>query len=567
MRPITENTLFYGDNLPILREYVPDESADLIYLDPPFNSNRDYNVLFKDESGDDSEAQIVAFTDTWHWGPTAEQEYDELVTEGIPAISDMISALRGFIGSNQMMAYLVMMTARLVELHRVLKPTGSLYLHCDPTASHYLKIILDTIFGVKRFRNEIIWKRTSSHNGANKWGSIHDTILFYTKSSQWTWNPFYLPYDQEYIDTFFDEEDEDGIPYKRTDLTGNGSSQGESGTIWRDINVTAKGRHWAIPDAIVESLGGKGAAKRLSTIDKLELLDTNGRIHWPKKKGGMPRLKQYTTDLPGIPPQDIIQDIRALHNNSQERLGYPTQKPLSLLERILFVSTNPGDVVLDPFCGCGTSIAAAHKADRRWIGIDISHLSIALQKYRLQMMYHGINFAIIGEPKDFGAARQLAKDDPYQFQWWALSLIHARPVGGETGSKQGKKGKDQGIDGIISFRDGQSTKPKKVIIQVKSGKVSSRDIRDLAGVIDREKAPIGVFITLVNPTAEMKLEATKAGWYESVTWGRKYPRMQILTIQELFAGKEVQMPPTYGTFKQAQRIEPNTADHQERFDI
>ncbi|MBN2266805.1 MAG: restriction endonuclease [Candidatus Babeliaceae bacterium] len=535
---MNERQLYYGDNLKILREYIADESVDLVYLDPPFNSNRNYNVLFKDESGQESESQLTAFEDTWHWDMAAESTYHSLLTDTTPEISTMMSALREFIGTNQMMAYLVMMTARLIELHRVLTSTGSLYLHCDPTASHYLKIVLDAIFGVDNFRNEIIWKRTSAHSSAKKYGDVHDVILFYAMSNTSCWNKVYQAYEPEYLDMFLDCVDEHGRRYKRMDLTGAGTTNGPSGDPWRGLDVRAKGRHWAY------------------SPDVLEQFDRQGKIHWPKKAGGMPRLKQYREDLPGVLLQDVWNDIKPMHNLSAERLGYPTQKPVALLERILETSSNDGDLVLDPFCGCGTTIHAAQKLNRKWIGIDITHLAIALQKYRLKNAFELIektDYDVIGEPESFSSAKQLALDDRYQFQWWALSLIQAQPIGGETGSKKGKKGKDQGIDGMITFLDDPRAKPKRLIVQVKSGKVKSGDIRDLVGTLEREKAAIGVFITLERPSKDMKSEAASAGFYHSPNWRKDYPRIQILTIEELLAGREVQMPPTARTYKKAQR--------------
>ena len=538
-----ENILFYGDNLDILRsrEYFPDACVDLIYLDPPFNSNRSYNVLFKDESGLESEAQITAFEDTWHWGRAAEDTYRELVTGAPERVATAIGALRELIGANQMMAYLVMMAARLVELHRVLKPTGSLYLHCDPTASHYLKIILDTIFGPEQFLSEIIWKRTSAHSSAKRPGPIHDVIFMYSKTSNYVWNQQYTAYDETYVKTFFDQMDEQGNRYKRADLTGAGIRHGETGRPWRGIDITAKGRHWAYPPSVLEEL------------------DQQGKIHWPQKLGGMPRLKVYPEDSLGVPIQDVWTDIYPLHNLAAERLGYPTQKPLELLERIIQASSNPGDMVLDPFCGCGTAIAAAHKLGRRWIGIDITHLSVALQKYRLLDMFGitpGEEYTVIGEPLTVDGARQLAQDDRFQFQFWALSLIQARPLGGETGGRSGRRGPDRGIDGVITFIDEANGKPKRAIVQVKSGKVSSRDIRDLVGTVEREKAAIGVFITLEPPSRDMETEAVSAGYYESPGWGQGYPRIQILTIEALLGGQKVDMPPPFGTFKQAERVKP-----------
>ncbi|MEW5988236.1 MAG: DNA methyltransferase [Chloroflexota bacterium] len=532
--PITSNTLFYGDNLPILRDYVADGSVDLVYLDPPFNSNRSYNVLFKDESGRESESQLTAFEDSWHWNQAAERAYHDLITNAPEHVSLMIETLRKLIGSNQMMAYLVMMAARLVELHRVLKPTGSLYLHCDPTACHYLKIVLDTIFGPQNFRSEVIWKRTSAHSSARRYGPIHDTILFYTKSDKYTWNQQYQPYDESYIKDFYRNIDEHGRHYTLGDLTGAGIRHGETGQRWRNIDVTAKGRHWMVPPG------------------ELDKLDAEGCVYWPSK-GGMPRLKRYLDEMPGVPLQDIFNDIAPISAHAAERLGYPTQKPLTLLERVIEASSNPGDVVLDPFCGCGTTIAAAQKLGRTWVGIDITHLSIALLKYRLRDMFGDLAYRVIGEPEDVGAARQLAHDDRYQFQWWALSLVQAKPLGGQEGSKVGKKGSDRGIDGVIVFMDEAKGPARRVLAQVKSGKVGSQHIRDLRGTVEREGAAMGVFITLEEPTRDMQTEAVAAGYYET-PWGKSYPRLQILTIQELLSGKQIAMPSTQMTFKQAQRV-------------
>lgn len=533
-KPITRNTLFYGDNLPILREYIASESIDLIYLDPPFNSNRSYNVLFKEESGKDSESQITAFDDTWHWGEQAEELYAELVTDINGKVGQMISALRGAIGENQMMAYLVMMAGRLVELHRVLKPTGSLYLHCDPTASHYLKIILDTVFGPQNFQNEITWKRTSAHSDTKQgnvvhMGRIHDIILYYTKSNEVVRNEVYQTYDQTYVDKFYHYLDPDGRKYTLDNIAGPGGAA-KGNPQYEFLGVT---RYWRY------------------SKEKMQALYESGRII-QTKPGTVPRYKRYLDEMPGIPLQDIWDDVPAIQSQSAERLGYPTQKPLILLERILLASSNSGDLVLDPFCGCGTTVAAAQKLDRRWIGIDITHLAITLQKYRLQEMFPGLTFDVIGEPEDLGAARQLAADDRFQFQWWALSLVKARPLGGDAGSRTGRRGADKGIDGIITFLDDKKT-ANQVIVQVKSGHVSSQTIRDLRGTIEREKAAIGVLITLEPPTRDMTTEAVSAGFY-TPTWWEPCPRIQIFTVEQLLHDARVKMPPAHGTFKQAQKV-------------
>jgi site-specific DNA-methyltransferase (adenine-specific) len=548
-----DNTLYYGDNLDILRRYIPDESVDLIYLDPPFNSNRNYNVLFKDESGRQSDAQIMAFEDTWHWGQTAERTYQDLVTGAPERVSATIGALRTIVGTNQVMAYLVMMAARLVELHRVLKPTGSIYLHCDSTASHYLKIIMDAIFQPENFRNEIIWKRTSARSDSHKWNHIHDIILFYSKSKTFTWNTQFTSYDEGYTEKFYRfVEEGTGRRYASDNLTAAGTRNGSSGDDWRGISVRRKGIHWKY------------------TIEKLEELDKEGRIIWPKKAGGVPRYKRYLDEMPGVAIQSIVLDIEPLSAASKEKMNYPTQKPVALLERIVNASSNPGDVVLDPFAGCGTAVAAAQKLGRKWIGIDITHLSVAMLKYRLKDMFAleaGTDYRVVGEPEDVGAARQLATEDRYQFQWWALSLVRAKPLGGAEGERGGKKGSDKGIDGVVNFIDDNTGKPKRALVQVKSGKVKSGDIRDLVGTVEREKAALGVFITLEEPTRDMRTEAASAGFYTSPGWGRDFARVQILTISELLSGKAPDMPPPYGTFKQAERVnEPKAGYERGLFD-
>jgi site-specific DNA-methyltransferase (adenine-specific) len=555
----TMNTLYYGDNLKILREYVKDETVDLVYLDPPFNSNRNYNVLFKDESGKEADAQITAFEDTWHWTTSAAQTYHELLLQA-DDVSKMIEAFHGFVGTNQMLAYLVMMTARLVELHRVLKPTGSLYLHCDPTASHYLKILLDTIFGAENFRNEIIWKRTTAHSGANRYGDIHDIIFFFSKTQNYIWNPVYQSYDDDYIKSKYRYEDKRGI-YRLDNLTGAGVTNGDSGKPWRGFDPNTIGRHWAVPRNLVADLVGEEVANQMTTQEKLDLLYDNDFIYLTqrgRKEGiGFPQSKKYLGK--GTVASTVVTDIPPINSQAQERLGYPTQKPVALLERIVQASSNEGDVVLDPFCGCGTTIAAAQRLNRKWIGIDVTHLSIALQKYRLKDAFDLIekkDYAVVGEPEDLHSARQLATEDRYQFQWWALSLIKARPLGASSAnSKQGKKGADKGIDGVIVFTDDASGKAKRVLAQVKSGKVKSGDIRDLVGTITREDAAIGVFVTLEDASRDMRTEAASAGFYHSDGWNKDYPRLQILTVEELLSNaREVQMPPNLTTFKQAERM-------------
>jgi site-specific DNA-methyltransferase (adenine-specific) len=378
--------------------------------------------------------------------------------------------------------------------------------------------------------------------------------LFYSKNSDFTWNKVYEDYDEKYVSDFYRYSDEKG-QYRLVTLTGAGTRTGDSGKPWKGVNPTSSGRHWAVPLNALKEVAGDIDIRSLTTQEKLDLLDSKGLIYWPPK-GDVPQQKRYLDEAPGVQIQDVITDIQPISSQAAERLGYPTQKPLTLLERIIQASSNPGDWVLDPFCGCGTAIAAAQKLDRHWIGIDVTHLAIALQKYRLQDTFHitaGKDYQVIGEPCDEGSAAQLAKDDRYQFQWWALSLVGAKPLGGEQDSKTGKKGKDRGIDGVINFVEAKG-KPQRVMVQVKSGHVNSGLIRDLRGTVEREDAAIGVFITLEPATKDMEKEAIAAGYYTSELWQKDYQRIQIMTIAQLLAGAEIQMPAAHGTFKQAQRV-------------
>jgi site-specific DNA-methyltransferase (adenine-specific) len=428
---VQTNVLYYGDNLDILRRYIPDASVDLVYLDPPFNSNRDYNVIFKDESGRKSDAQLLAFEDTWHWGPEAEATYQYLTNtarhEGrIPAsVSSIIAALRSGIGTNQMTAYLVEMAVRLVELHRSLKPTGSLYLHCDPTASHYLKLLLDAIFDVRNFRNEIIWKRTGAHGSAKRYGPVHDVLLLYSRSEEYVWTNPRIAHDPDYIESHFRQVDpQTGRRFQGVTLTGSGVRHGESGLPWRGIDPTKIGRHWALPGALLEELGipdGRVQAR-------LDALDAAGMVYWPEKVDGSPRLKFYEDALKGAALPDVWTDIPVVNSQARERLGWDTQKPLALLERVLAASSNPGDIVLDPFCGCGTALVAAQKLGRQWVGIDVTYLAIAVMRARLKDSFGLEEVPVVGQPTEVEGARQLAQspEGRYQFQWWALGLVDAK---------------------------------------------------------------------------------------------------------------------------------------------
>jgi site-specific DNA-methyltransferase (adenine-specific) len=508
------NRLYYGDNLTVLRNDISSESVDLVYLDPPFNSQANYNVLFKSPAGEKSHAQIEAFDDTWHWGDEAERAFDDVMSGRNTDAAELLRAFRSFLKENDMMAYLAMMAPRLVELQRVLKPNGSLYLHCDPTASHYLKLLMDAIFGVRNFRNEIIWKRTSSHGNVSVgYGDVTDSIFFYSRADKPTWNQIYIPYSQKHLDTKFTYKEADGRVFTTSDLRNPG--------VRPNLMYDYKGykphpNGWAI------------------SREKMEQYDREGRLWFPSDPNGRIRLKRYLDEQPGQKLQTLWDDISPINSQAQERLGYPTQKPQALLERIIAVSSNEGDIVLDPFCGCGTTIHAAQKLKREWIGIDITHLAISLIEKRLNDAFPGIKYEVHGTPKDLEGARALAAQDKYQFQWWAVSLVNAVPFGGK------KKGADSGIDGLIYFKpEGKTT--EKAIVSVKGGEnVNVAMVRDLGHVVEREKARIGVFITLADSTAPMRTEAVKAGFYET-PYG-KYPKIQILTIADLFNGKQPNIP-------------------------
>ena len=537
------NQLYYGDNLDVLRLHVADESVDLVYLDPPFNSNANYNVLFAERDGTQAAAQIKAFEDTWRWDEGAARAYADVVEAG-GRVSQVMQAFRTFLGESDMLAYLAMMAPRLVELRRVLKPTGSLYLHCDPTASHYLKMLLDAVFGPVNFRTEIVWKRSSAHSdakqGRTQHGRIHDVILFYTKTDAWDWNHVFTPYDASYTDAFYKHvEPKTGRRYRLGDLTGPGGAA-KGNPSYEVMGVT---RFWRYSKA------------------KMAELTRQGRIV-QMKPGAVPAYKRYLDEMTGVSLQDLWSDIGPIGAQAQERLGYPTQKPEALLARIIAASSHEGAIVLDPFCGCGTTIAAAQALGRRWIGIDVTNLAITLIRHRLRDTYGDDieqTYQVIGEPVSIPDAEALATSDPYQFQWWALGLVGARPA-------EGKKGADQGIDGRIYFHDGDTGKTKQIVLSVKAGKLHAPYVRDLRGVVEREQAALGVLLTLNAPTKAMRTEAASAGFYAS-PWGQ-HPRVQILTVGELLAGKKLDAPPprqTSRTYKRAPKVLRKAGEQPEMF--
>jgi site-specific DNA-methyltransferase (adenine-specific) len=534
-----KNKLYFGDNLGILREYVQDESVDLIYLDPPFNSSVNYNVLFQEKSGKQSAAQIAAFEDTWQWTQESEAVFHELVTTAPERLVNIMQALRSFLGTSDMMAYITMMAPRLLELYRVLNDTGSIYLHCDPTASHYLKLVMDAVFSPTNFRNEVVWKRTMAKGlMTRKLPNSHDVILSYQKSGAAIWNQdaIFSPYE------YGDLDDKTAAKYAQQD---------ELGRLYQLTSLLNP--NYNRPNLTYEFLGVTRVWRW--TKERMQAAYEEGLVV-QTKPGAVPRFKRYLDEQRGKPLGDVWTDIPPLNSQARERLGYPTQKPEALLERIIKASSNEGDIVLDAFCGCGTTINVAERLHRRWIGIDITHLAISLIKTRLHDTFKSelAPYEVVGEPTDVTSAEALALQDRYQFQWWAVGLVEGRPA------QDKKKGKDTGIDGFIYFFDDNSNVAKKIIIQVKSGNVSSRDIRDLKGVLEREKAQLGAFITLNPATRDMIKEAVSAGFYESPHHSN-FPKLQILTIEELLNGAKLQYPRMgSATFKRAERQSKNRAE-------
>ncbi len=515
------NRLHYGDNLRVLREHVADGSIDLVYLDPPFNSNASYGILFKEPDGRASTAQIEAFEDTWHWNDAAEDAFDQVARSGHTRAFDLLNALRAFLGDNDMMAYLAMMAVRLIELHRVLKETGSLYLHCDPTASHYLKLLLDGVFGIQFYHNEIIWKRTSAHgNVSANYGDVTDSIFYYSKGAKPVWNRPMMPLSDRNIETKYNMVDPAGRRFTTRDLRNPGIRPNlhYPYTASNGITYQPHPNGWSF------------------TREKMQAYDEAGLLHFPREASGRLRLKLYLDESAGQPRQTLWDDIPPINSQAQERLGYPTQKPLALLERIIAASSAEGATVLDPFCGCGTAVHAAQKLGRQWIGIDITHLAISLIEKRLRAAFPGVGFTVEGTPKDLASAQDLAARDKYQFQWWAVSMVDAMPYGGK------KKGADGGIDGVIYFKpDGKRT--ERAIVSVKGGlNPSVTMVETLAATIERERAPAGILLMNALPTREMERRAAAVGRFDAPATGKTYPRLQIITLAELFRGKRPDLP-------------------------
>ena len=524
------NTLWYGDCLTIMQS-MKAQSVDLIYLDPPFNSNKNYHSIYKDETGRPLPDQVEAFCDMWTLDEERERSLRHMPVlmreQGID--DDTVEFWRIWMNALRktnpaLLAYLSYMVERIVHMRVLIRPTGSIYLHCDPTASHYIKVMLDGVFGHQNFTSEIVWKRTSAHSGANRPGSIHDTLLLYRRSDQGTWNAVYQEYDETYLDAFYTHRDDNGRRWRRSDLTGAGTTvDGESRQPWRGINVTEKGRHWAYSQ------------------DTLDSLDRDGKIHWPKKRGGIPMLKRYLDEQPGVPLQDMWTDIKPIHNLADERMGYATQKPLALLDRIIRVSSNEGDVVLDPFCGCATTLEAANRLNRKWIGIDIAiHAIKRVARLRLTDrcgLVEGTDYEIKGVPRNLEGAKDLWTRDKYHFQKWAVEQVE--------GFVTTKRTADGGVDGRLYFAVPDTRDLQSMVIEVKGGaNVSIADVRALGNVLERNTALLAGLIVMedLGPTKTRNFKRLMAEAGDLAVLGVKYPRMQMLTVGQILTGERFITP-------------------------
>ncbi|MFN5516180.1 MAG: DNA methyltransferase [Cyanobacteriota bacterium] len=524
------NQLFYGDNLEVLRRHIRDESVDLCYIDPPFNSKRNYNQIYNNV-GKEDQAQAQAFVDTWTWDDHANQGLAEIQENYQGRFTsqsiDLITGLTKVLGRGSLLAYLVSMTLRIAEIHRVLKPTGSFYLHCDPTASHYLKIILDSIFCSQGgdYKNEIVWRRQTAHSDARKkFCDVCDVIFYYVKSFRSKFYPQYSDHDESYVQKFYRHDANDGRGrYRLSDMTSPNPR----------------------PNMMYEWMGfpypGKGWRYQKETMQELH---NQNRIYYPLNSDGTynikkrPQLKRYLDEQEGSIITNMWTDIQSLSPQASERLGYPTQKPEALLERIIKASSNEGDIILDAYCGCGTTIAVAERLNRPWIGIDITYQSISLILKRLEDSFGPKvldKIQLNGIPKDLESAQALAlkPDDRTrkEFEKWAvLTYSNNRAV------INTKKGADQGVDGVAYFQ-GDKDDPEKIIFQVKSGKVKSGDIRDLQGTMTLQQAAIGILITLQNPTKDMIQTAKTAGIYQSRYMSQSVDKIQIVTVQDIIENK------------------------------
>ncbi len=496
------DTLYYGDCLDWMREWESD-CVDLIYLDPPFNSNANYNVLFSDKG--DGKAQYRAFSDTWSWDAAAAKRYAEFENAPGRLAHDAIVGLRRILGRSGMLAYLTYMAERLEEMRRILKPTGSIYLHCDSTASHYLKTVMDAIFDRRNFRNEIVWNRSAENLSRKKWRRASETLFYYTKGKTWTWNPQYDPLNPRQVERDYRFEDERGR-YTTTSCTNNAHR----------------------PNMVYE-FHGNVRQWRYSKETMLKY-EREGLLVFNDK--GIPRRKRYLADVPGRLMTNVWSDINVLTANQRERLGYPTQKPLALLNRIIEASSNEGDIVLDPFCGCGTAVEAARRLNRRWAGVDISSFAIDLVQQRLQ----DESIPVKGIPADLESARKLAREKPFEFESWAVTRL----PGFAPNTKQVADG---GVDGRgMLYDEPDDWDSRLALAQVKGGKFTAGALRDFIGVINSDEAAIGRFITL-DPVASATAKSNAVEQGTIVVRGQSYQRLLLWSMDDYFNNRPCPLPP------------------------
>lgn len=533
------NKLWYGDNITIMQREMGKHSVDLIYLDPPFKSDTNYNLLYRDMTGKPVPEQAEAFFDTWELDaaklevartmPVLMREHG-IDDQYVEFWRIWMQALRKT--QPELLAYLIYMVQRLLHMKSILRPTGSIVLHCDQTASHYIKVMMDGIFGHDNFRNEIIWKRQSAHSDAkSKFSAVSDVLLFYAASRHAKFFPQYTDHDPEYVEKFYRFDDDDGRGrYRLGDM-----SAPKGGGMAAINKTTGKPNGWHIYKGFEPPATGW----RYSP-ETLARLDAEGRIYFPRHKDGTLdttrrlALKRYLKEQKGSIVTNVWTDIPPVQGG--ESFGYPTQKPLALLERILAATTEPGDVVFDPFCGCGTTIYAATRMHREWIGCDIAILAVKLirevlaEKYRL---VEGTHFEVDGIPVSVEQAEELFRRDPFQFQHWLVERVGGFPMH--------KKVADRGIDGRLYFERGKEPLGE-VILSVKGGKLRPTDVRDLRGVLEREGAQMAGFLSLQPPSKAMRVEAAEAGMF--VYNGINYPRLQLLTVEDILAGKRTLETPT-----------------------
>ncbi len=512
------NRLFYGDNLHVMHQLMGSLSVDLIYLDPPFKSNRNYNLMYSRRIGRPIPEQEEAFCDTWEMDSKKRELAKQMPVfmrkHGVDEyyVRFWKYWMDALINTQpKLLAYLVYMVQRLMYMKLILKPTGSIYLHCDPEASHYIKVMMDAIFGHDNYQNEIVWKRTSAHSDAKKLGAVHDVIFHYSKSDRFKRNRLFAPYADSYIEKRYRNKDADGRRWMSAPITAKGLAGGGYRYEYRGVEDD-----WRVP------------------LARMQELDANDDLHITRT-GGL-RWKKYLDQMKGVPINDVWTDIPPLNSQDKMRLGFPTQKPPNLLRRIIELSTDPGDLVFDPFCGCGTAVYAAHEAGRQWVGCDIAILAVRLIEDQLGIWYNlerKTDYETTGIPNSVESAERLFRQDPFQFEHWIVEQVGGFPT---------KKTGDKGVDGVMYY-DMDDGEMGKMIFSVKGGHIRPSDVRDLEGTRSVDGiAHIAGFISLREPTKAMRQAADDAGkWHYK---GEIYDRVQMLTVKEIVEDKRLFRTPT-----------------------